>query len=59
MWTIWLSFFPAYVDEIEFGFGESLGEATTNVNGYVSEEETTRSVEEDSTAFVTDKGVYD
>ena len=59
MCTIWLSFFPVYVDEIEFGFGESLAEATTNVNGYVSEEETARSAEEDSTALVTDKGVYD
>ena len=58
MCTIWLSFFPAYVDEIEFGFGESLTEVTTNVNGDVSEEETAHSVEEDSTAFVTDKGVY-
>ena len=52
MCTIWLSFFPVYVDEIEFGFGESLTEATTNVNGDVSEVE-------DSTALVTDKGVYD
>ena len=59
MCTIWLSFFPAYVDEIEFGFGESLGEATTNVNGDVSKEETACSVEEDSRAFVTKKGVYD
>ena len=57
MCTIWLSFFRVYVDEIEFGFGESLAEATTKVNGDVSEEETACSVEEDST--VTDKGVYD